>query len=167
MKAIRSTVKPIGRCCRPKHVWRKGRCVECGLWRLGTPQRVEFNFWRKVKKTKTHWLWQGCQNNKRRGSFSYYGHVIGAHKVAWLMLRGPVPGGLELDHLCRTPLCVNPDHLEPVTHKVNLQRSPFKTHCKRGHLLEGNRIVFSKTSGCWICYHSRLAKARLRRIAVR
>jgi len=166
MKAVHSTAKPLGSRCRPKHTWRKGRCVECGLWRLGTPQRVEFNFWRKVKKTKTCWLWQGCQNNKKRGSFLYQGHVIGAHKVSWLLLRGPVPDDLELDHLCRVPLCVKPDHLEPVEHKENLRRSPFHQYCRRGHLLEGNRFVSGNSSRCGICYRSRLAEARLRRKAM-
>ena len=50
-----------------------------------------------------------------------------------------MPRGLELDHLCRVRSCVNPEHLEPVTHKVNMQRGPrlmremTKTHCLRGH----------------------------------
>jgi len=63
-----------------------------------------------------------------------------AHVVVWQMWRGPVPDGLELDHLCRNRRCVNPVHLEPVTPIVNMRRgvSPFalnarKTHCKRGH----------------------------------
>lgn len=55
-----------------------------------------------------------------------------AHRVMWELKNGPVSIGLELDHLCRNRACVNPDHLELVTHEVNMNRSR-RTHCKRGH----------------------------------
>lgn len=45
-----------------------------------------------------------------------------AHRLYYERARGPVPEGLELDHLCRVPACVNPDHLEPVTHVENIRR---------------------------------------------
>jgi hypothetical protein len=61
---------------------------------------------------------------------------------------GEIPKGLQLDHLCRTPLCFNPQHLEPVTSKENTMRglgvsslNAKKTHCKHGHLLSGNNLV--------------------------
>ena len=73
------------------------------------------------------WEWNLCKT--RRG----YGHLRlpvsegggygGAHRAVYERLVGPVPDGLELDHLCRNPSCVNPSHLEPVTHRVNLQRA--------------------------------------------
>lgn len=47
---------------------------------------------------------------------------MGAHVFNWELTNGPVPSGLELDHLCRVPRCVNPDHLEPVTCAENQQR---------------------------------------------
>ncbi len=62
-----------------------------------------------------------------------------AHRVVWLLNRGPIPEGLDLDHLCRNTRCCNPVHLEPVTRSENLRRSPLmdnnsmKTHCLRGH----------------------------------
>lgn len=67
------------------------------------------------------WLWQGSTNG-------YYGHlsVDGvlalAHRAAWAAVHGPIPSGLEIDHLCRVMLCCNPDHLEPVTHEENMRR---------------------------------------------
>ena len=54
-----------------------------------------------------------CSNDKR---------MKGAHRLIWELLVGPIPEGLTLDHLCRNKLCVNPDHLEPVTHQVNILR---------------------------------------------
>ena len=45
-----------------------------------------------------------------------------AHRVAWELIRGPIPEGLVLDHLCRTSACVNPDHLEPVPQAINMIR---------------------------------------------
>ena len=70
-----------------------------------------------------------------------------AHLVAWEQEHGPVPAGFELDHKCRTPSCINPDHLEVVTHSVNQRRgtSPIainaaRTHCIRGHELAGANL---------------------------
>lgn len=66
-----------------------------------------------------------------------------AHCVVYELLVGPIPVGLELDHLCKVPNCVRPDHLEPVTKSVNFRRSSgpakaaarerAKTHCPAGH----------------------------------
>lgn len=58
-----------------------------------------------------------------------------AHRYSWEEANGPVPEGLELDHLCRTPACVRPDHLEPVTHLENQRRGSVtaRTHCPQGH----------------------------------
>lgn len=60
--------------------------------------------------------------------------MVPAYRFAYEFLVGPIPDGLELDHLCRVRLCVNPAHLEPVTHAENNKRAGVaKTHCKWGH----------------------------------
>ncbi|WP_369010576.1 HNH endonuclease signature motif containing protein, partial [Bacillus cereus] len=46
-----------------------------------------------------------------------------AHRYVYENLSGPIPEGMELDHLCRNPPCVNPDHLDPVTHEENMRRA--------------------------------------------
>jgi hypothetical protein len=63
-----------------------------------------------------------------------------AHRLVWIALCGPIPDDLTLDHLCRLRRCVNPDHLEPVTNRVNILRGQSipalnarGTHCKWGH----------------------------------
>lgn len=75
------------------------------------------------------WLWTG-------ETWKGYGKFGGgqAHRVIYQRVVGPVPDGLELDHTCRVPTCVNPAHLEPVTRAENMRRrSEAQTHCKRGH----------------------------------
>lgn len=65
------------------------------------------------------------------------GHSTGeqfAHRAAYVERYGPIPRGLETDHLCRNRWCANPDHLEAVTHAENMRRrSEAQTHCTHGH----------------------------------
>lgn len=103
------------------------------------------------------WHWTGCKlkgYGQVRFEKLWYTHIF-----AYTQMIGPVPSGLVLDHLCRTPDCFNPAHLEPVTIAENVRRgkgnkNKGKTHCKRGHeLVEGN--FFRTTQGsrsCLTCY---------------
>lgn len=86
------------------------------------------------------WIWVGAVSHGY-GRVRVGQRVQQAHRVLYELLRGAVPGGCELDHLCVTPACVNPDHLDPVTHRENMLRGPtnragrnaVKTHCPSGH----------------------------------
>jgi HNH endonuclease len=72
------------------------------------------------------WLWMGNVDRKGYGRLGFRKNRNAlAHRVTYKFLYGIVPAGLELDHLCRVPLCYNPAHLEPVTHQVNMRRSPL------------------------------------------
>lgn len=87
-----------------------------------------------------------------------------AHKVMYELVFGSVPSGLQLDHLCRTPPCVNPDHLEAVTHKVNMGRgtNALKTHCPKGHKYTSrNTYTIRSTNGrmCRECSRIRARRA--------
>jgi hypothetical protein len=95
------------------------------------------------------------------------GRVIGAHRFAYEWLVGPIPEGMELDHLCRNRGCVFPPHLEPVTHRENCLRAPgvasenvVKTHCPQGHEYtpENTRIIPS--TGGRLCKSCQRVHAR-------
>lgn len=81
-------------------------------------------FWRKVQKTPGCWRWTGAIQSAGYGSIGLgEGRVGSAHRVAYELLVGPIPPGLTIDHLCRNTWCVNPAHLEAVTHQENVRRA--------------------------------------------
>lgn len=69
------------------------------------------------------WEWVGATRGSGYGHLWFGGRIRPAHQVVYEKAKGAIPDGLELDHLCRNPSCVNPDHLEAVTHKENMRRS--------------------------------------------
>src|SRR5690606_23938741 len=86
------------------------------------------------------WDWTGSHTTAGYGNLSYEGKHTYIHRLVWTLLRGEIPPKLHVDHLCRNRGCANPDHLEPVTHKVNVQRGErvgkrgvTVTHCPQGH----------------------------------
>lgn len=67
------------------------------------------------------WIWKrAVSNGYARAGINY--KLVYVHRHYYEMVNGPIPKGLHIDHLCRQPLCVRPDHLEPVTCKENLRR---------------------------------------------
>ena len=86
------------------------------------------------------WLWTGPLTDKGYGSLPFRQKTLSAHKFSYELYVGRVPDGLELDHKCRNPCCVNPQHLEPVTHAENMRRSR-RTHCRKGHPYSGDNLV--------------------------
>jgi hypothetical protein len=80
------------------------------------------------------WEWTGARASNGYGSVGYMGKVGSAHRVAYTLLVGEVPGDLQLDHLCRVRHCCNPTHLEPVTPSVNQRRAKSLIDaCPKGH----------------------------------
>ena len=68
------------------------------------------------------WLWLGAVTENGYGSIRFKKKITPAHRVSYTLFKGEIPAGFELDHLCRVRCCINPDHLEPVLHKVNVHR---------------------------------------------
>lgn len=117
---------------------------------------LEERFWRKVEKTDGCWLWTGQIERNGYGRIAAGGaggRMLMVHRVAYELLVGAIPVGLEIDHVaargCIHRNCVNPDHLEPVTHRENCRRAASRggargrrwrrspadlpTTCKHGH----------------------------------
>ena len=104
------------------------------------------------------WEWTGSIRNGY-GRVWADGRRRTIHRVIWEALVGPIPDGLEIDHLCRNTICCNPDHLEPVTRSVNVQRGikrngrADRTHCPQGHPYSGENLYIPERGGrgCRTC----------------
>lgn len=110
--------------------------------------------------TDTCWIWIGHQNDHGYGRGNFNGRQTQAHRLIYEVLVGDVPLGLELDHLCRNRLCVNPAHMEPVTHQENVRRAKFKTHCVRGHLLTDEHLRIRPQRRSRDCFECARIRAR-------
>lgn len=134
-------------------------------------------FWPKVDRRSDDecWPWLGG-TSRGYGRFQYgsYREPLTrlAHVVAYELLIGPIPPGLELDHICRNPRCVNPAHLEAVTHRENMRRGvahnnvgwrASMTHCLRGHEFTPANTYRDKR-GSRHCRECQRARNRARRM---
>ncbi len=109
------------------------------------------DFWGRVIKADGCWLWRGAHFRSGYARVKYRGKDTVAHRISWKLTYGDVKNGLELDHLCRNRWCVNPVHLEPVTHRENeirghtfIRDNFLKTHCHKGHPLSGENLFVRK-----------------------
>jgi hypothetical protein len=137
-------------------------------WPKGVPA-VPLNerFWSKVDRNADNecWPWKASLRMNGYGQFMLAGHNVAAHRLAYEMVVGPIPEGLDLDHLCRNRTCCNPAHLEPVTRRENARRGikgVLTTHCPQGHPYDeaNTRITRNGWRSCRACGRER-ARARL------
>jgi hypothetical protein len=147
------------------------------------PSRYRRAFWAKVDTNgpvpagrpdlERCWIWTAsCYGGGRYGCIRVAERTWAAHQFGWLIAHGELPPeGYELDHLCRTTLCVNPAHLEAVTHHENLLRgeSPVavyarRTHCKHGHEFSLDNTSYTKRN-TRICLTCRRATRHERKVA--
>ncbi|WP_261526143.1 HNH endonuclease signature motif containing protein [Burkholderia multivorans] len=118
------------------------------------------------------WIWFGAHQPTGYGQLWNGERPEQAHRISYRLYCGPIPEGSEIDHRCKNPWCVNPNHLEAVTHAVNMHRSNTemgrnarKTHCKRGHELTGNNLLIANNGSrqCRICTNWRAREAKRRK----
>jgi hypothetical protein len=133
------------------------------------PRPIEERFWTKVDTSSGDngcWLWMALKSEKGYGLLwaGSGSKCLKAHRVAYELMVGPIPEGLQLDHLCRNPGCVNPAHLEPVSNRENTLRgtsfaalNAAKTHCPHGHeytpentYIENGRHRQRRCRQCWL-----------------
>ena len=157
----------------------RGWCrVHYQRWRrygdpLGFAERTTTaeRFWSKVDTSDRDgcWLWTASHHPAGYGQFYDGDRLIYAHRFAYEHLVGPIPAGLHIDHLCRTPACVRPDHLEPVTNRENNLRgvSPAAANarvneCKNGHPYDLVNTYWRPDGkrDCRTCKRERLRKFR-------
>lgn len=138
-------------------------------------------YWAKVDVRAEHdcWLWLAGTGSKGYGRFGIHGHLQGpkvwdAHRVAYTLTFGPIPTGMEIDHVCHTQsttctagmecphrMCVNPKHLQLVTHRENaVRRDKRVLTCPRGHLKSGLRYSNGPDSRCGTCHRVKQAQFR-------
>lgn len=114
-------------------------------------------------------LWTGPDNGVGYGRISFQGRLVYTHRLSYELAVGPIPAGMDIDHLCRTPACLRPDHLEAVTHQENIQRGirSMRPACPYGHLFTEENTYRTKYGHrqCRVCQRRRATEARARRKA--
>ena len=111
------------------------------------------------------WIWMDTLTGHGYGNVKIAKRYYGAHRAVFLHFGGDIPEGMELDHLCGVRSCVNPYHLEAVTHRENILRSRAarKTHCNHGHEFtnENTEIVMQRGNPvrrCKICQRAAMVR---------
>lgn len=135
------------------------------------PPFSEARVWSRVQKVPGGcWLWTGSIDRYGYGrGYATHLRTDKAHRLVYILIKGEIPPGLQLDHLCRVRHCVNPDHLEPVTARTNSLRGNTiparrveQTHCIHGHPFdEINTYIVRGNRTCRAC--NRLAVSRYTR----
>ncbi len=154
-------------------------CVRCGVVFMVEKYRAETASWCSracrfpperdrfvalVQQSDACWNWQGFRNALGYGQF---GRNTAAHRYAHELWVGPIPSGYDIDHLCRNHSCVRPDHLEAVTHRVNILRGhtfaaryAAQTRCKNGHPFDEANTYWRPNGGrnCRACGRENAAR---------
>lgn len=114
------------------------------------------------------WIWPRGKNAEGYGTLHRDGRSLMAHRASFEAFWGPIPEGMTLDHLCRNPSCVRPDHLEAVSERENILRGTSgsaanarKTECPQGHPYDfKNTYLWRGKRSCKTCQRARVKRLR-------
>ena len=118
------------------------------------------------------WVWTAGLSGNGYGAFRVGNKIIAAHRIAYMLSRGPIPNDLVVDHICHNRQCVNPNHLQLLTNGENARRQTTSATCANGHpRIKANRyysVYLTKTGeirmdvACKQCKVERLLAKQLR-----
>jgi hypothetical protein len=133
---------------------------------------IEGRFHAKYTIIDTCWIWQGAKINSGYGIFTdEYGKTVTAHRWSYQYFKGAIPEGCVVDHICRNPACVYPQHLQAISQSDNIKRSLLvkqrsaRTHCKNGHEFTPENTKYVKGQRgrrCAKCLYISKLKSRLK-----
>jgi hypothetical protein len=131
-----------------------------------SPDMLPPRFTARMEVVGECWEWRGQRDRNGYGHYWHEGRYVLAHRFAFVACFGALADGLTLDHLCRNPSCVRPDHLEAVSHRENCLRAVTgasavnarKTHCLRGHPLTADNIYTHR--GRRVCRQCQLIRTQ-------
>lgn len=111
----------------------------------------------KITPSSECWIWTASRKQNGYAQYNTGGRNWNAHRLVYLLAGGQLGSDEELDHICGVRHCVNPRHLEPVTHLVNVQRASAKvTACPRGHrYTPENTYTWRGCRSCRTCRRAR------------
>lgn len=151
--------------------WRRTGQIE--IQRSKTPAAIRSLKYYIAGSSDECWPWTGFEETTGYGRMvDDRGRLTTATRIVYEARVGPIPAGLTLDHLCRNRICVNPNHLEPVTQAVNNSRIPRVPAlvCRNGHKLTEDNVVLRGRIGkrtCRKCERARCARQKSREKAER